>query len=116
MAQDHPESIIMWETDELPKNTVMDSDAALFIMRDKANNDSRPGALLLLLSQTNSCTVNFYADATTSDLMYHLYTVPFADNTDRLGYPHPRHAICVSSVQTNRHRSRIYHTFLSDDT
>lgn len=47
-AQDHPETIIMWETDELPKATVMESDAALFIKRDKTNNDPRPGEVIFL--------------------------------------------------------------------
>lgn len=62
---------IMWETDKLPDATVMQSDTALFIRRD--TSDPRP------------------------DLMYHIYSVPFADNTERLGYPRPQHAICMVS-------------------
>ncbi|KAF7965438.1 hypothetical protein HWV62_43515 [Athelia sp. TMB] len=85
--QDHPESIIMWETDELPKNTVMESDAALFIKRDKQSLDPRP------------------------DLMFHVYSVPFADNTERLGYPRPPHAICMTpNIPRPKSRGRLYLT------
>ncbi|KAF7982464.1 hypothetical protein HWV62_28019 [Athelia sp. TMB] len=83
--QDHPESIIMWETDELPKNTVMESDAALFIKRDKDSSDPRP------------------------DLMFHIYSVPFADNIERLGYPRPKHAICMTPNNPRpKSRGRLY--------
>lgn len=30
------------------------------------------------------------------DLMFHIYQVPFADNTEREGYPRPDHAICMT--------------------
>lgn len=82
---DHPESIIMWETDELPHNTVMDSDAALFIRRD--TSDPRP------------------------DLMFHIYQIPFADNIERLGYPRPEHAICMTpNIPRSRSRGKLWLT------
>ncbi|KAM0755690.1 putative oxidoreductase [Meredithblackwellia eburnea MCA 4105] len=80
---DHPESIIMWETDELPPQTVMQSDSALFVRRD--TSDPRP------------------------DLMWH--TVPFADNTERLGYPRPKHAICMTpNIPRPKSRGKLYLT------
>ncbi|ORY77649.1 hypothetical protein BCR35DRAFT_305430 [Leucosporidium creatinivorum] len=82
---DHPESIIMWEVDELPPQTVMQSDTALFIRRD--TSDPRP------------------------DLMFHIYSVPFADNTERLGYPRPPHAICMTpNIPRPKSRGRLYLT------
>ncbi|KAI5476609.1 putative oxidoreductase [Pseudohyphozyma bogoriensis] len=82
---DHPESIIMWETDELPPMTVMQSDSALFIRRD--TSDPRP------------------------DLMFHIYTVPFADNTERMGYPRPKHAICMTpNIPRPKSRGKLYLT------
>ncbi|MEV6795084.1 GMC oxidoreductase [Streptomyces sp. NPDC051320] len=68
---DHPESVIVWETDgPLPPNSAMDSDAGLFVRRDPAL--SRP------------------------DLMFHFYQVPFTLNTVRLGYPTPDHGVCMT--------------------
>ncbi|GAA3728954.1 choline dehydrogenase [Spinactinospora alkalitolerans] len=82
---DHPESIIMWETDELPQNTVMASDGGLFIRRD--TGDPRP------------------------DLMFHIYQVPFADNTERLGYERPEHAICMTpNVPRSCSRGKLWLT------
>lgn len=73
---DHPESIIIWETRDTPPETVMSSDAGLFlkVFKDKEpwNMDDVP------------------------DLMFHIYQVPFCDNTQRLGYPVPDHAICMT--------------------
>ncbi|WP_017606885.1 GMC family oxidoreductase [Nocardiopsis alkaliphila] len=89
--QDHPESIIMWETNErVPENTVMDSDAALFVRRD--DSDPRP------------------------DLMFHIYQIPFDDNTKRLGYASPEdgYAVCMTpNIPRSRSRGRLYLT--SDD-
>jgi choline dehydrogenase len=85
---DHPESIIMWETVRpVPETTVMDSDAALFIRRD--TGDPRP------------------------DLMFHIYQIPFDDNTSRLGYesPGPRNAICMTpNIPRARARARLWLT------
>ncbi|GLU47275.1 GMC family oxidoreductase [Nocardiopsis ansamitocini] len=82
---DHPESIIMWETDKLPDTTVMDSDAGLFVRRD--TSDPRP------------------------DLMFHIYQIPFADNTERLGYDRPDHAICMTpNIPRSRSRGKLWLT------
>ena len=63
---DHPESLILWEaTGPLPAESVMDSDAGLFVRRD--DDDPRP------------------------DLMFHLYMIPFTFNTERLGYDVPQY-------------------------
>jgi choline dehydrogenase-like flavoprotein len=68
---DHPESVIIWETDgPIPLNSVMDSDAGLFVRRDQS--DARP------------------------DLMFHFYQVPFSVNTERLGYPVVEHGVCMT--------------------
>src|SRR5690606_28871487 len=59
---DHPESVIVWETEgPLSPNSAMDSDAGLFLRLEKGQ--PRP------------------------DLMFHFYQVPFTVNTERLGYP-----------------------------
>ena len=79
----------MLETDELPKNTVMESDAALFIKRNKESSDPRPG----MSPPPHSDQISHH-----SDLMLHVYSVPFADNTERFGYPRPPHGICVSML------------------
>ncbi|MBZ4020710.1 GMC family oxidoreductase [Streptomyces purpurogeneiscleroticus] len=69
---DHPESVIVWETDgPLPPNSAMDSDAGLFLRRDPGGGP-RP------------------------DLMFHFYQVPFTVNTERLGYPVPAHGVCMT--------------------
>ncbi|MUL43226.1 FAD-binding protein [Streptomonospora sp. PA3] len=82
---DHPESIIMWETDPLPDATVMDSDGGLFVRRD--TGDPRP------------------------DLMFHIYLVPFTENTERLGYPVPEHAICMTpNIPRSRARGKLWLT------
>ncbi len=68
---DHPESVILWETrGPLPPNSAMDSDAGLFLRREAGTD--RP------------------------DLMFHFYQVPFTVNTERLGYPVPRHGVCMT--------------------
>ncbi|WP_028648849.1 GMC family oxidoreductase [Nocardiopsis sp. CNT312] len=85
---DHPESIIMWETVRpVPPETVMDSDAALFVRRDAS--DPRP------------------------DLMFHLYQLAFDDHTRRLGHDTPPegHAVCMTpNVPRARSRGRLFLT------
>ncbi|QVQ52203.1 GMC family oxidoreductase N-terminal domain-containing protein [Spiractinospora alimapuensis] len=85
---DHPESIIMWETNRpVPERSVMDSDGGLFVRRD--DSDPRP------------------------DLMFHIYQVPFDDNTARLGYdsPGPRNAICMTpNIPRSRSRGKLWLT------
>ena len=84
--QDHPESIIMWKTRRrVPDQTVMDSDAALFVRRD--TGDPRP------------------------DLMFHIYQIPFDGNTKRLGYDSPEdgYAVCMTpNVPRSRARGKLY--------
>lgn len=73
---DHPESIIIWETRNTPPETVMSSDAGLFL---KVLKGKEP-----------------FGMENVPDLMFHIYQVPFCDNTKRLGYPVPDHAICMT--------------------
>ncbi|CAM03471.1 choline oxidase [Saccharopolyspora erythraea NRRL 2338] len=81
---DHPESVIVWETDgPLPPNSVMDSDAGLFVRRD--TSDPRP------------------------DLMFHFYQIPFTVNTERLGYPAVEHGVCMTpNVPRARSTGRLW--------
>jgi choline dehydrogenase-like flavoprotein len=81
---DHPESVIIWETaGPIPQNSVMDSDAGLFVRRDVA--DPRP------------------------DLMFHFYQVPFSWNTERLGYPAIEHGVCMTpNIPRSRSRGRLW--------
>lgn len=80
---DHPESVIIWETDPLPENSAMDSDAGLFLRRDAASP--------------------------VADLMFHFYQVPFGVNAERLGYVMPEHGVCMTpNVPKARSRGRLY--------
>lgn len=75
--QDHPESIIMWAVKDTPTDeTTMLSDAGLFLRVLPAESEpfQHPGP----------------------DLMFHIYQVPFAENTERQGYRRPEHAICMT--------------------
>ncbi|MFR9789481.1 GMC family oxidoreductase [Streptomyces sp. MB22_4] len=84
--QDHPESVIVWETNRpLPENSAMDSDAALFVRRDPS------------------------LDA--PDLMFHFYQIPFTDNPERLGYERPAHGVSMTpNIPKSRARGRLYLT------
>ncbi|NJQ05072.1 GMC family oxidoreductase [Streptomyces lonarensis] len=88
---DHPESVIVWETDgPIPENSAMDSDAGLFVRRDPAS----PGP----------------------DLMFHFYQVPFTDNPERLGYRRPAHGVSLTpNVPKPRSRGRLYLTSADPD-
>lgn len=83
---DHPESVIVWETDgPIPENSAMDSDAGLFVRRDPA--------------------------AQGPDLMFHFYQVPFTDNPERLGYERPAHGVSMTpNIPKPRSRGRLYLT------
>ncbi|AEW96079.1 MULTISPECIES: GMC family oxidoreductase [Streptomycetaceae] len=83
---DHPESVIVWETDgPIPENSAMDSDAGLFVRRDPAS----PGP----------------------DLMFHFYQIPFTDNPERLGYLKPEHGVSMTpNIPKPRSRGRLYLT------
>ena len=85
---DHPESIIMWETRETPEETVMSSDAGLFlrVLPQSAELHPHPAP----------------------DLMFHIYQVPFAENTSREGYEKPTHAICMTpNIMRSRSRGKL---------
>jgi choline dehydrogenase len=83
---DHPESVIVWETDgPIPLNSVMDSDAGLFVRRD--TSDPRP------------------------DLMFHFYQIPFTANTERLGFPLVEHGVCMTpNIPRPHSRGRMWLT------
>ncbi|MFE4056455.1 GMC family oxidoreductase [Streptomyces sp. NPDC059096] len=83
---DHPESVIVWETEgPIPENSAMDSDAGLFVRRDPA--------------------------AEGPDLMFHFYQIPFTDNPERLGYERPEHGVSMTpNIPKPRSRGRLYLT------
>lgn len=83
---DHPESVIVWETDgPIPGNSAMDSDAGLFVRRDP--------------------------EAEGPDLMFHFYQIPFTDNPERLGYERPEHGVSMTpNIPKARSRGRLYLT------
>ncbi|MFF3310956.1 GMC family oxidoreductase [Streptomyces sp. NPDC002952] len=83
---DHPESVIVWETDgPIPENSAMDSDAGLFVRRDPG----QPGP----------------------DLMFHFYQIPFTDNPERLGYERPEHGVSMTpNIPKPHSRGRLYLT------
>ncbi|MGW7262465.1 GMC family oxidoreductase [Streptomyces sp. NPDC054842] len=83
---DHPESVIVWETEgPIPENSAMDSDAGLFVRRDP----QRPGP----------------------DLMFHFYQIPFTDNPERLGYERPEHGVSMTpNIPKPHSRGRLHLT------
>lgn len=83
---DHPESVIVWETNgPIPENSAMDSDAGLFVRRDP----EQPGP----------------------DLMFHFYQIPFTDNPERIGYERPAHGVSMTpNIPKPRSRGRLYLT------
>jgi choline dehydrogenase len=83
---DHPESVIVWETDgPIPENSAMDSDAGLFVRRDP--QQAGP------------------------DLMFHFYQIPFTDNPERIGYERPEHGVSMTpNIPKPRSRGRLYLT------
>lgn len=83
---DHPESVIVWETNgPIPENSAMDSDAGLFVRRDP--------------------------DSPGPDLMFHFYQIPFTDNPERIGYERPAHGVSLTpNIPKPRSRGRLYLT------
>ncbi|WP_156723098.1 GMC family oxidoreductase [Streptomyces apocyni] len=83
---DHPESVIVWETDgPIPENSAMDSDAGLFVQRDPEFQGP--------------------------DLMFHFYQIPFTDNPERLGYERPEHGVSMTpNIPKPKSRGRLYLT------
>lgn len=88
---DHPESVMVWETHgPLPPNTVMDSDAGLFVSRE---------------------------DPAAADLMFHFYQVPFTTHTERLGYPVPEYGVSMTpNVPKARSFGRMWLRSAEPDT
>nr|WSZ97967.1 GMC family oxidoreductase N-terminal domain-containing protein [Streptomyces sp. NBC_00857] len=89
---DHPESVIVWETDgPIPENSAMDSDAGLFVRRDP--------------------------EIEGPDLMFHFYQIPFTDNPERLGYERPEHGVSMTpNIPKPRSRGRLYLTSADPET
>ncbi|MEV7995202.1 GMC oxidoreductase, partial [Streptomyces sp. NPDC086077] len=81
---DHPESVIVWETDgPIPENSAMDSDAGLFVRRDPEHAGP--------------------------DLMFHFYQIPFTDNPERLGYERPPHGVSMTpNIPKPKSQGRLY--------
>ena len=93
---DHPESIIMWELNKPvpPNQTTMDSDAGIFLRREKSNAAG--------------------VDEDYADVMMHCYQIPFTLNTERLGYDSVTDAFCMTpNIPRPRSRGRLY--LLSSD-
>ena len=80
---DHPESLILWEASRpVPPESAMDADAGLFVNR---YGGDRP------------------------DLMFHLYQIPFALHTARLGYDVPEHGFGMTpNVPRPRSEGRMW--------
>ena len=100
---DHPETIIIWELNQPvpPNQTTMDSDAGIFLRREKPNAAARPSEL-----KPQACP-----DGTVADVMMHCYQIPFCLNTTRLGYERPIDAFCVTpNIPRPRSRGRMYLT------
>jgi choline dehydrogenase-like flavoprotein len=90
---DHPETIILWELNHpVPANqTTMDSDAGLFLRRQRPNAAGDDG------------------DAV--DIMMHCYQIPFCLNTTRLGYDEPTNVFCMTpNIPRPRSKGRLYLT------
>ena len=88
---DHPETIILWELNQPvpPNQTTMDSDAGIFLRREKPNAAG--------------------SDGVATDIMMHCYQIPFCDNTSRLGYRKPEHAFCMTpNIPRPRSRGQLY--------
>jgi choline dehydrogenase len=83
---DHPESVIVWETNgPIPENSAMDSDAGLFVRRDP--------------------------ELAHPDLMFHFYQIPFTDNPERLGYQRPEFGVSMTpNIPKPKSRGRLYLT------
>lgn len=90
---DHPESVIMWELNRpVPENqTVMDSDAGVFLRRERNNITG--------------------IDGDDADVMMHCYQIPFTLNTERLGFDVVQNAFCMTpNIPRSRSRGKLYLT------
>lgn len=100
---DHPETIILWELNKpVPLNqTTQDSDAGIFLRREKPNAAAKASAL----------NPKALPDGDVADLMMHCYQIPFCLNTARLGYDRPIDAFCMTpNIPRPRSTGRVYLT------
>ena len=100
---DHPETIVIWELNKPvpPNQTTMDSDAGIFLRREKTD----------AAATANAFNPKALPDADVADLMMHCYQIPFCLNTTRLGYETPIDAFCMTpNIPRPRSRGRIYLT------
>ena len=100
---DHPETIIIWELNQPvpPNQTTMDSDAGIFLRREKPN----------AAAITSELNPKALPDGDIADVMMHCYQIPFCLNTSRLGYDTPVDAFCMTpNIPRPRSRGRIYLT------
>ena len=98
---DHPESIILWELNQPvpPDQTVMDSDAGIFLRREPPN----------AARAANSPSSD--GDGDIADIMMHCYQIPFMLNLSRMGYDSPINAFCMTpNIPRPRSRGRLYLT------
>jgi choline dehydrogenase-like flavoprotein len=100
---DHPETIILWELNKPvpPNQTTMDSDAGIFLRREKANAAAKASTL----------NPKALPDGNVADVMMHCYQIPFCLNTARLGYERPIDAFCMTpNIPRPRSTGRLYLT------
>lgn len=105
---DHPETIIIWELNRPvpPNQTTMDSDAGIFLRRQPPNATADPTP-----ATHNPYNPNSLPDGQIADVMMHCYQIPFTLNTDRLGYPKPVDAFCMTpNIPRPRSQGRLYLT------
>ncbi len=77
---DHPETIIMWETKDTPTETVMQSDAGVFLRVLPPNEEPANGEI----------------HQHQPDMMMHCYQVVFDLHLQGKGYKVPPHAFCMT--------------------
>jgi choline dehydrogenase-like flavoprotein len=100
---DHPETIILWELNKPvpPNQTTMDSDAGIFLRREKPNAAAKASTL----------NPKALPDEGVADVMMHCYQIPFCLNTARLGYERPIDAFCMTpNIPRPRSTGRLYLT------
>jgi choline dehydrogenase-like flavoprotein len=100
---DHPETIILWELNKPvpPNQTTMDSDAGIFLRREKPN----------AAAKASSLNPKALPDGDVTDVMMHCYQIPFCLNTARLGYERPINAFCMTpNIPRPRSTGRLYLT------
>jgi choline dehydrogenase-like flavoprotein len=100
---DHPETIIIWELNKPvpPNQTAMDSDAGIFLRRERPNAAAKSTRL----------NPKALPDGDVADLMMHCYQIPFCLNTTRLGYERPIDAFCMTpNIPRPRSIGRLYLT------